>query len=690
MQLFPGMLGWRWSFGVPLVRFVAFCVGAVAPTVSHAGPLPLPAEDYSNIAAPSARLAIPSMPHTAARQPLIAFSWSNTAATNSFIKPMFIPRNDLTSSQVAEDAFQFLSSRAPGQRGMLLYTDEMIGSLIRSYPGNACRSTNGLLLAPSMQCPWLDAGAALLKKRMDIFFRNLRGRGVELDRIALNVEAYQLDSWGNASTGGMNGDPARYLAVLNDPRFYRDNLNFPAGHPLRQSVASALGFDDLSLVLSSHQLGWIGPSYYAIWNSLMSARIAAYLNEAVATPARRYYPAIKISDNPRQLLGADFLPDENGVPTRDCSNSALYCGHGDYVGTHQDPTVGYSPRLGAGFTGGAVKFDGIRIYGNDLFSALKYSVNKVAIGIAADRSVPLTPTVACRSFAHHQATEQAMYPEHILHALLSGVDDINFWNPNGSTFTGINGVCVLPETDDQILNGILAEFNSILGYSDRRTLRSAPIDWYSDYVLSGMEAGGRRYYRFTPGQHPGIPGTQAPLTLAGTIVSTSPLTLVTPQARIVFHGGQIWSPAQAVSDLGIWIQQSLSDPLPVISSDGINSPPVIDFRVLQDRTSGTVILTSANSFDEDGYIDRVEWDAPWDGTIDFAYSHEHPLFHGIQLPADYFAGAGIHHVALAAYDNLGSRSCVRASFYMPASPCAGYSSGSSCELSFGIGSSEAC
>lgn len=691
-MFFTRMLNPPRHSGSFLAPFLISCALAVRSTSALAGPQPpeVAIEQSLSMLSEATSITASLEPRSIPRKPLVAFSWANTATSNTFIKPMFVPRHDLTSWDVVDDALQFFSNRPAGQRGILLYTDEMVSSYLRSYPGNACRNAAGELLAPSMQCPWLEAGAGVLKKRMDTFFKNLRDRGVGVDRIALNVEAYQLDSWGSAITGGMNNDPARYLAVLNDPRFYRDSPNYPVGHPLRRSVASALGFDDLSLIMSSHQIGSTGPSYYSVWNSYMSARIAAYIHGAVAIPALRYFPNIKISDNPRQLLGSHYLPDENGIHTRDCSDPNLYCGQGDYAGTHQDPTLGYSPRLGSGFADGTIRFDGIRTYGADLFSALKYSVNKVAIGRAANPAIPLTPTVACRSFAHHQAIEQSMYPEHILHALLSGVDDINYWNPNPLTFPGISAPCILPEADDDALNRILIEFNHFLGYADRHTLRTAPTDWYSDYILSGMEAAGKRIYRFTPGQHGGIPGAQPPLTLAGTIVSTAPLTLVTPQARLVFHGGYIWTPPNPVSDNGVWIVQSSSDPLPSISNDGTNSPPIIDFRVLQNRNTGTVILTIGNTFDEDGYVDHVQWDVPWDGTVDFSFSHAHPFFRGIQLPQDYFVGSGIQHVAFAAYDNLGRRSCSRASFFMPPTPCAGLSGAETCALSFGIGSSEAC
>ena len=54
-----------------------------------------------------------------------------------------------------------------------------------------------------------------------------------------------------------------------------------------------------------------------------------------------------------------------------------------------------------------------------------------------------------------------------------------------------------PEDAVDVANDILTELNNLAGYEDRKAIRT-PVDWNSDYILSGMYANGRNLWRITP------------------------------------------------------------------------------------------------------------------------------------------------------------------------------------------------
>jgi len=156
---------------------------------------------------------------------------------------------------------------------------------------------------------------------------------------------------------------------------------------------------------------------------------------------------------------------------------------------------------------------------------------------AATSDQPILPWISSPQFqAVRFNLQYEHYGEGIFHAALAGATDFMLWKWSGF---GLD-----PETDAYVAD-LLEELNSLIGFEDRHTLSRDQISWQDGYVLTGMEAGGRRIWRLTP--DPDLPFTQLPGGSARFQIGN----------RIVeIPGGTVYHPPTSNSPLGIWIVQN--------------------------------------------------------------------------------------------------------------------------------------
>lgn len=131
------------------------------------------------------------------------------------------------------------------------------------------------------------------------------------------------------------------------------------------------------------------------------------------------------------------------------------------------------------------------------------------------------------------------WTEGVFHAALAGATQFAFWNSKGMD-AALEG--------NVQMDRAIAELEPLVGYAARVPLTRSNVDWSDDFLLSGMDVGGRRIYRLTP--NPEVP-----------------FRVVDAARGVLEINGQRWSlPNSSIqsggaSTYGVWIIQHHADSL---------------------------------------------------------------------------------------------------------------------------------
>jgi len=152
-------------------------------------------------------------------------------------------------------------------------------------------------------------------------------------------------------------------------------------------------------------------------------------------------------------------------------------------------------------------------------------------------NVPFIPWITSPTWlAQDQGVSYTYYPEMVLHAALNGAQNFMWWRASFD----------VDPTGAAVINKLLLELDSLVGYADRKTLTRTDVGFADGYTLTGMEAGGNRVYRLTPDPSQAV-----------TILSSSGTVRVQIGAKTVtIPNASIYTPANPASNLGYWIVQT--------------------------------------------------------------------------------------------------------------------------------------
>src|SRR5690606_29077648 len=126
---------------------------------------------------------------------------------------------------------------------------------------------------------------------------------------------------------------------------------------------------------------------------------------------------------------------------------------------------------------------------------------------------------------------------------LVGVDYFSYWNTPAS------------EEEDRLLSNILKELDEMIGYEvNRQTLVTDLASWTDDYVITGMQVGDYKVWRFT---------TNNVVTTLDDSGDNVMFTL--DDATVTFPEAMIYEPSDPVSPIGYWVIQRADAPDPIIS-----------------------------------------------------------------------------------------------------------------------------
>lgn len=430
--------------------------------------------------------------------------------------PHVVPMFWLKADSTPEQAKAALDQQPEGYRCMIWVWNGIGGDPLKNE-ADKIKAADGSLV----RSIWADHGIAQTAGAMRDFFTEYKKIGGKVDYIVMDYED-GLTRWHRGMTA------EAFAAIENDPRFKAE------GWPEK------LGFSDLPKELVKTPY----PSEnQKKWNLFMKAQGADILNQSIYEPVRKFFPNVKISNYGNAYTPG--VPDINGHIHDAQAVDGIY-----HVGTHQSAeTYG---RINPGLAG--KKLDGERAFGSGTFKSLVLGVNS-ARAMAMHHSVPFMPWISYRAFAGESCFygNTDYYQELVLHVAMTNPDVILLWNPH-QWKAGQNPATCSDNAQDQLVGRLLAQFNELAGFAERRTLVTELSDWYGSFVLSGMTLNGRSVWRLTPELDLTV-GEKADMTL----VSTEPLTFSVKGRTVTFRNGRMVKAGNTDAPLGFWIITPMSE-----------------------------------------------------------------------------------------------------------------------------------
>lgn len=171
------------------------------------------------------------------------------------------------------------------------------------------------------------------------------------------------------------------------------------------------------------------------------------------------------------------------------------------------------------------------------YNALVSDVKLLRTEIAASDAAVL-PWVSSRDWLWRSAGQNYnLYTEGLFQAAMNGARGLLWWTDEFTVSTG----------NRQAMAAALAELNALIGYDNRTPLLRSDVNYTDSYILSGVDAGGRRVYRLTPDPNLGVTIFNVPGSVSMQIGSQS----------VLIPNATLYSPASPASTRGYWIVQTL-------------------------------------------------------------------------------------------------------------------------------------
>ncbi len=294
----------------------------------------------------------------------------------------------------------------------------------------------------------------------------------------------------------------------------------------------------------------------AIWNAVMSTRLNAYTTEWCYEPMAKYFPNVHVSDYQATDVDAWMKPVNNDGDVKGGGGNVFRPGNTSCENFYSGrPTDSFFKESTTPVFKSMPTYMGA-VYEKSSFNSFKYDMNVAKQVYLATDDGNVCYWVSRYSTAKDSNTEISntpYYSEQVYHLnLLDPKPFVVFQNREGMTQEQID-LCT------QVPNELLQELNRVAGYADRKPI-AMPVNWNSDFVISGMYANGRNIWRITPNRDViskeafKVKGSDPTFSVSGQTVS--------------FPGGHIIEDT-AISEIGTygyWVETA-ANVTPVIVND---------------------------------------------------------------------------------------------------------------------------
>ena len=399
---------------------------------------------------------------------------------------------------------------------------------------------------------YMDKGLKVIKEWFEEFIEHYHSIGGKIDGISVDIEYVEGGCY--YITQDAKKDPYVFQKIVENPN-YQTRIR-PAleerGFKFWPNVT-----DETPEIYSIHEKS--GSEYAqsrSIWNIVVRNHLNQYVNEGVLEPLLKYYPQGLVFDyQSRDTYAWQKMPgDQGGIST---GGNHEVAGNVNYFNT-------YASRPGTGFykEGGQPIYVKIPSYFEAAYEDTPFNMVKFDTIFAKNlkASAPngkLTAIVAYYNYSKRAGSygNKPYYSESFYHTAMLDPDPLAGYIEENEVIASGNDVHATME----VVSKLLDEMTRICGAADRKPL-VLPYTWNDAFVLSGMYAGGKNYYRLTPDLSEGTKLDEFQ------VKDAKDLTFTYKGQTITFPGGKIIEDAEIpiVGTCGFWIETA-QDVLPVVT-----------------------------------------------------------------------------------------------------------------------------
>ncbi len=294
----------------------------------------------------------------------------------------------------------------------------------------------------------------------------------------------------------------------------------------------------------------------AIWTTVMNIRLNTFIKHWAYDPMAKHFPNAHVADYQSTDTDAWMKPLNTNGGVMGGGGNALRAGN-----TSCEKFYANSPSDSEFYNKIGIAYKNLpaymgTYYRKTAFNNFRYDTNVAKQCYIADANNDVCFWINKYSTAEDNNTSIAnspYYAEQVFHLCLYDpkpfVVFISTDNVSGDALKqGANNV-----------EELLCELNRIVGYADREPIET-PIEWNSEFVISGMKANGKNYWRITPNRDM--------VSKEKFKVKDSDPTFSVAGQTVTFPGGKIIADSKfsQVSTVGYWVETP-ANKTPVVTSN---------------------------------------------------------------------------------------------------------------------------
>lgn len=399
---------------------------------------------------------------------------------------------------------------------------------------------------------FMEKGVKIIKNWFDEFIAHYHKIGGKIDGIYVDVEYF--NGYSNDISNIAKDDRYVYNRIVNNPNYKTkirpqlEERGFKFWPKVSEETPEIYSVDVNS-----------GEEYAqsrSIWDVVLRNHFNQYVSDAFLESLLKYYPNAVLSDYQARTTYAwhknlenygGYVTGGNYYTAGNINNFNTYSTRPNilfFTNRKNEPVYKRIP-----------SYTQVQ-YKNNAFNMVKSELIWAKHLRESDPNHRLTITIAHYNYTDREGTYSATpyYSEMMFHSALTGAILRGY-----CVETEIRDSGITPQDAFTVISELMNELTRVVGAADRKAL-DLPYTWNDSFVLSGMYAGGKNYYRLTPDTCEGAKLEDFQ------VKGAKDLTFTYRGQTITFPGGKIIEDGKIskVGTCGFWIETA-KDVLPVIT-----------------------------------------------------------------------------------------------------------------------------